>query len=61
MEKIHPLTGQTSSTGEFLHGNANSKTLGMYVSKGCMRMDNEVIKKIASETKPGDLIIIKRD
>ena len=61
LKKIHPLTGQTSSTGEFLHGNANSKTLGMYVSKGCMRMDNEVIKKIASETKPGDLIIIKRD
>ena len=52
-------TGEQSDIGEFIHGNNNSYSLGRYVSHGCMRMDNEVIKQLAAETKRGDIVIIK--
>lgn len=60
LDKINPKTGETSPTGEFIHGNRNSSTLGKYVSKGCIRMDNEVIKELSSQVKSGDIILIKR-
>ena len=52
-------TGEQSDIGEFIHGNNNSYSLGRYVSHGWMRMDNEVIKQLAAETKRGDIVIIK--
>ena len=60
LRKIDLRTGETAPTGEFIHGNNNPKSLGNYASKGCMRMDNEVIKHLAKEVKKGDIVIIQR-
>ncbi len=59
LNKLNPETGKQSQTGEFIHGNNNKNSIGKYVSLGCMRMDNEVIKQIAKEVKRGDIVIIK--
>lgn len=59
LEKVNPKTGARSSTGEFIHGNNNPKSLGKYVSLGCIRMDNEVIKKLAKQVKRGSYVLIK--
>ena len=59
VNKINPQSGEQSQTGEFIHGNNDSSSLGKYASNGCMRMDNEVIKKLSKEVKRGDIIIIK--
>lgn len=59
LNKLDPNTGEKSDIGEFIHGNNNFDSLGRYVSHGCMRMDNEVIKQLATEAKRGDIVIIK--
>ena len=59
VKKLDPRTGVTSQTGEFIHGNNDFSSLGKYASQGCIRMDNEVIKKLAKIIKRGDLILIK--
>ena len=53
-------TGEKNKTGEFIHGNNDSTSIGKYASKGCMRMDNEVIKKLALDVKRGDIVLIKK-
>lgn len=60
LEKVDPQTGQRSQTGEFIHGNNNPSSLGKYASLGCMRMDNDVIRKLAKEVKRGDIVVIKK-
>lgn len=60
LETVNPKTGAKGSTGEFIHGNKNPNSLGKYASLGCIRMDNEVIKKLAKQVKRGDIVIIKR-
>ncbi len=60
LEKIDTLTGARATTGEFIHGNKNPKSLGKHASLGCIRMDNKVIKQIASTVKRGTLILIKK-
>ena len=57
---LDPKTGEQRSTGEFIHGTNNPETLGEYVSQGCIRMDNDVIRDLALEVKRGDIVIIKR-
>lgn len=52
--------GEQRSSGEFIHGTNNPETLGEYVSQGCIRMDNDVIRDLALEVKRGDIVIIKR-
>lgn len=59
LNRIDTKTGEQSEIGEFIHGNNNFDSLGRYISHGCMRMDNEVIKQLASEAKRGDIVIIK--
>lgn len=59
LNRIDPNTGETSEIGEFIHGNNNPDALGRYVSHGCMRMDNDVIKQLSTEVKRGDIVIIK--
>ena len=59
LDILDTKTGETSQIGEFIHGNKNKNTLGQYVSGGCMRMDNEVIKYLAPQMKRGDIVIIK--
>lgn len=60
LDKVDPLTGERSRTGEFIHGNNNPASIGKYASLGCIRMDNEVIKALAKEVKRGDIVLIKR-
>lgn len=57
---VDPQTGANrGSNGEFIHGNNNEASIGTYASHGCIRMDNEVIKKLAAETKTGTYVLIK--
>jgi len=58
LEKLNPHTGKKSPTGEFIHGNNNKNSIGKYASKGCMRMDNQVIKILANQVQRGDLVLI---
>ena len=58
LEKVDPESGDSSITGEFIHGNNNSSSIGKYTSKGCIRMDNEVIKLLASDVQRGDIVVI---
>ena len=58
LKKVNPETGELSSTGEFIHGNNKKSSLGKYASKGCIRMDNEVIKEIADYVNKGDIVLI---
>ncbi len=60
LETIDPETGKRGKTGEFIHGNNNPKSIGQYASLGCIRMDNEVIKELATKVKRGDIIIIQK-
>ncbi len=59
LETVDPKTGAKGVTGEFIHGNNNVASLGKYASKGCIRMDNEVIKRLAKEVKRGAIVVIK--
>ena len=59
LNKIDPKTGEQSQTGEFIHGTNQPGTIGKYVSHGCMRMNNEVIKTLSKEVQRGDIVIIK--
>ena len=61
LETVDPKTGRRGSTGEFIHGNNNAASIGKYASLGCMRMDNEVIKKLAEQVKKGDLVLITKE
>ena len=58
LEKLNPVTGMKRPTGEFIHGNNNKSSIGKYASKGCMRMDNQVIKILANQVQRGDLVLI---
>ena len=57
---IDPKTGAQRVNGEFIHGNNNPSSIGKYASKGCIRMDNEVIKVLSQQVKRGDVVIIKK-
>ncbi len=59
LETVDTLSNARGITGEFIHGNNNPHSIGKYASKGCMRMDNEVIKKLANQIKRGQFILIK--
>ena len=59
LNKIDPESGRQSPTGEFIHGTNRPEKIGEYVSLGCIRMDNEVIKELADEIERGDIVIIK--
>ena len=60
IEMLNPKTGETWFNGEFIHGNNDPSSIGKHASKGCIRMDNDVIKKLAKEVKRGDIIIIQK-
>lgn len=59
LNKLNPNDGTQSSIGEFIHGNNDSTSIGKYISNGCMRMDNDVIKQLSSKVKSGDIVVIK--
>ena len=57
---INPETGACEgSNGEFIHGNNNFSSLGKHSSKGCILMENEVIRKIAGEIENGIYVLIQ--
>ena len=60
LDKLNPITGERSMTGQFIHGNNDSTSLGQKVSMGCIRMNNKVIKYLSSIVKRGDYVIIKK-
>ncbi len=60
LDKLDVETGERSSCGEFIHGNRNPDSIGTYASKGCMRMDNDVIKYLSAQVKRGDIVVVKR-
>lgn len=60
LDKLNTLTNERIQSGQFIHGNNDSLSLGKYVSGGCIRMDNEVIKNLTKKIKRGDLVIFKR-
>ena len=55
-----PLKNERINSGQFIHGNNDFSSLGKYVSGGCIRMDNEVIKQLAKIVKRGDLVIFRK-
>lgn len=58
LDILDTKTGERSSIGEFIHGNNDPTSIGKYASKGCMRMDNDVIKQLSTTVKRGDIVII---
>ena len=60
LDKLNTITGERSMTGQFIHGNNDSTSLGQKVSMGCIRMTNKVIKYLSSIVKRGDYVIIKK-
>ena len=59
LETVDTLNNARGITGEFIHGNNNPQSIGKYASKGCIRMDNKVIKTLAEQIKRGQFILIK--
>ena len=60
LDMVNSDTGKVStSNGEFIHGNNNPKSIGTKASHGCIRMDNEVIKKLAEEVPTKSYILFK--
>ena len=59
LDKIDPLTGEKSNTGQWIHGNNKVSSLGQRESGGCVRMDNEVIKELSAQVKHGDIVLFK--
>ena len=60
LNELNPTNGIQSPCGEFIHGNNNPSSIGKYASKGCIRMDNEVIKELSTQVQRGDIVKIIR-
>ena len=60
LDKLDTLKNERINSGQFIHGNNDFSSLGKYVSGGCIRMDNEVIKQLAKIVKRGDLVIFRK-
>jgi len=56
---VDPRTGNTTHTGEFLHGTRWPNSMGKDASHGCVRHRNGDIEKLVKYVKPGDFINIK--
>lgn len=60
LAEVDSITGNIiGSNGQFLHGTFKPSSIGKKVSNGCVRVHNDVIKKIAEEAKVGQYILIK--
>lgn len=60
IDYVNTETGKSyGGNGEFIHGNNNAKSIGSYASKGCVRMDNEVIKELSKEVKKQTYVLIQ--
>lgn len=59
LDKLIPETGERQNSGQWIHGNNSTSSLGKRASHGCIRMDNEVIKQLSQEVKSGDIVLFK--
>ena len=60
LDKVDLQTGEKFVTGQFIHGNNDSTSIGKRVSMGCIRMSNKVINFLSTIVKRGDLVVIKK-
>ncbi len=60
LDNVDVHTGERSMTGQFIHGNNDSTSIGKRVSNGCIRMSNKVINYLSKLVKRGDLVVIKK-
>ena len=58
-EGVDSITGNKFYVDEFLHGSNNPNCYGKHVSKGCVRLKNEVVKEMAKIAKRGLYVLIK--
>ena len=59
MNRVNPKTGRQIYVDQFLHGNGNERSIGRKVSHGCVRTNNEVMKKeLSKEVNRGDYILL---
>jgi len=60
LAEVDTITGKVlPSDGRFLHGTFNPKSIGKYVSKGCIRLNNENIQKLTEIIDKGQYVLIK--
>ena len=58
-EGVDSVSGNKFNVDEFLHGSNDPSCYGKHVSKGCVRMKNDVIKEMAKTVKRGLYVLIK--
>lgn len=60
LANVDQQTGEiTGSDGEFIHGTNQPASVGKNHSKGCVRMLNEDVQKLAEWLSPGQYVFIK--
>lgn len=57
---VDPDTGNiVGNNGQYIHGTFNPSSIGKRVSKGCIRVQNEVIDTLAQTLSVGHYVLIK--
>ena len=57
---VDPETGNiTGNNGQYIHGTFNPNSIGKKVSKGCIRVHNDVIEHLAYVLEEGQYVLIK--
>ena len=53
-------TGEiVGNDGQYIHGTFRPETIGKKVSKGCVRVHNDVVDMLAENLKPGQYVLIR--
>lgn len=59
LNQVNPKTGRQCSVEQLLHGNGNECSIGKKVSHGCVRTNNNVMRKeLSKEVVRGDYILL---
>ncbi len=60
LDNIDTKTGKiVGNNDEFIHGTNKPESVGKNMSKGCIRMKNEYIEKLAEWVMPGQYVLIR--
>ena len=60
LSKVDPETGNIiGNDGQFIHGTFKPESIGKRSSKGCIRVQNDVIDALASSLTPGQYVLIR--
>ena len=57
---IDTISGVKWDNSEYIHGTDVPSSLGKHSSHGCIRMNNDVILKLAGQVKRGDIVIMTK-